>query len=683
MFKLIKEKNNCIDSCEKDEKYNYEYNNICYDECPTGTNQKNYICINDEYKMDEDKNMDKFRENIFDDEILEKILDNKEDLVQKGNNITYQITTSDNQKNNQNNNISTINLGDCENILKEKYKINESLPLLIFKIDYYPPDTLIPIVGYEVYHPINKSKLNLDFCENAIINLNVPASVDENNLFKYNPNSDFYNDNCNSYTTDNGTDILLNDRKKEFNNNNLSLCQNKCEYIGYNKDNKQSTCNCTIKNEMNYISDIVDDPNKLSTKFEIDEESSSFGSSGVKTIKCTKALFSKNGLISNISSYILFIFIFTFLLSILLFIKCGYHLLQNDIKAILDFKKKNDKLKNNSQITTSNTRKNKNIKKRNFNSINNIINFPPRKNQRKVVNLINNFSNIHFVQNKAHNKNNNNNINKSRALRNNNKNSMNLKKKNGKKINKNNNTNIRLLSKNNKKIGNVKLYFNDYELNSFKYSEAKLHDKRGCCGYYNSLIKRKQPLIFAFCPVKDYNLMVIKLCIFCLSFSIYYFVNFFFFDEKMIHKIYEKGGKYDILFFLPKISIAFAICYFLTVIIKLIFLSERNILQVKLQTSYSKANLIVPIVKRNITIKYVIFFILGLIILIFFWTLLSSFGAVYQNTQLIIFENTLISFGISFIYPFFFNIFPCFFRMCALNSKSECLYNFSKVLQIF
>ena len=134
---------------------------------------------------------------------------------------------------------------------------------------------------------------------------------------------------------------------------------------------------------------------------------------------------------------------------------------------------------------------------------------------------------------------------------------------------------------------------------------------------------------------------------------------------------------------MPKISIAFAISYFLTIVIKLIFLSEINILQVRLQTTYSQANAIVPTVKRNINIKYAIFFILGIIILIFFRMLLSSFGAVYQNTQIIVLENTLISFGISFIYPFFYNIFPCLFRICGLNSKSEYLYNFSKVLQIF
>ena len=73
------------------------------------------------------------------------------------------------------------------------------------------------------------------------------------------------------------------------------------------------------------------------------------------------------------------------------------------------------------------------------------------------------------------------------------------------------------------------------------------------------------------------------------------------------------------------------------------------------------------------------------IFLVFFWMLLSSFGAVYQNTQIFIFDNTLISFGISLVFPVFFNIFPCALRICSLNSKeknSEALYNFSKILQI-
>ena len=46
------------------------------------------------------------------------------------------MTTSDNQKNNSNKNISTIDLGDCEDKLKTVYGIDQSLPLIIFKIDY-------------------------------------------------------------------------------------------------------------------------------------------------------------------------------------------------------------------------------------------------------------------------------------------------------------------------------------------------------------------------------------------------------------------------------------------------------------------------------------------------------------------------------------------------------------------
>ena len=89
--------------------------------------------------------------------------------------------------------------------------------------------------------------------------------------------------------------------------------------------------------------------------------------------------------------------------------------------------------------------------------------------------------------------------------------------------------------------------------------------------------------------------------------------------------------------------------------------------------------------KRNLIIKYTIFFILGLIFLFLFWMFLSSFGAVYKNTQMFIFKNALISFAISLIYPFFIIIFPCIFRILSLNSKTkdnEGMYKLSKFLQI-
>ena len=234
-------------------------------------------------------------------------------------------------------------------------------------------------------------------------------------------------------------------------------------------------------------------------------------------------------------------------------------------------------------------------------------------------------------------------------------------------------------------IKEINISYKDFELNLLDYKNAIMYDKRTCCEYYISLLQRKNLILFPFCPIKDYNSRIIKLCIFSLSFSIYYAVNFFFFDDETLHKIYEVGGKYDVLYFLPKIAISFAISYVISSIIIYIFLSERNIFKVRTQIIISEAYNVSYSEKKCLVIKYTSFFISGLLFLGFFWLLLSSFGAVYQNTQIFIFKNALISFAISLCYPFFYNILPFIFRTCSLNSKeknSECLFKFSKFLQI-
>ena len=188
-------------------------------------------------------------------DVIDDIIKEDKDYTIFNDDIMYQITTSNNQKIIKNN-ISTVDIRDCEQILKEIYDIEESIPLIIFKRDYFNPETLIPLIGYEVYHPLNKSKLDLSYCNNSV-SLNIPVTINEDKIYQYDPNSDYYNDECSSYTSDNGTDILLFDRKKEYNENNLSLCEVNCDYQGYDKTYKQSTCDCNIKKNIEYISNIL------------------------------------------------------------------------------------------------------------------------------------------------------------------------------------------------------------------------------------------------------------------------------------------------------------------------------------------------------------------------------------------------------------------------------------------
>ena len=238
--------------------------------------------------------------------------------------------------------------------------------------------------------------------------------------------------------------------------------------------------------------------------------------------------------------------------------------------------------------------------------------------------------------------------------------------------------------KQDKKNKNLK-FTNLYEINTLKYKDVLTYDKRNCFEYYISLLRTKHPILFTFCPIKDYNSRIIKLCLFFLVFSINYAINFAFFNEDIIHKIFEEQGKYDVRFFLPKIGISFAITRISSILLNFIFLSERFILKIKQQPGLESANSKASSLERTLIIKYIIFYITSFLFLIFFWMLLSSFGAVYQNTQIFVFKNALISFSFSLVYPFIINIIPSIIRMISLNDNSGCneiFYNINKFLQI-
>ena len=562
----------------------------------------------------------------------------------KYNDILYQITTSDNQKNNEYNNVSTIILGECENILKKEYNISDNQSLIILKIDYYKQDNLVPIIRYDIFHPITKEKLNLTYCDNELINFNIPVKIDENNVFKYDPKNEYYTDDCQPYTTVNGTDILLNDRHDEFNNNNMSLCENYCTFKGYEEKTKKAQCECEMKYKQIVISELVNKSNLLSYNFTSKDESSN-----MITMKCTNILFTKEGIAKNIANYILLFVIFLFIISGILFYKCGYPLLENDIREIISLKeikdKKNIDIKETIDINGKDQTINKKLKnKKNKKSKKIKKNNKKKKNSKKSKNKI--------CQNELINSKNNSKSNSIMAFKYKNDKILGNKKYNINKSNGKQNWN------------NIKKY-NDNELNFLSYKEALKYDKRSFCNYYKSLIIIKHPIIFSFCPNKDYNTMIIKIDLFFLSFSIYYFINAFFFDESTIHQIYEDEGIYNFIYLVPYISYSFIISNTLYIIIKYFSLSERNIYEIKFEDNFIKANDKIPKVKKCLIIKYIIFYIASILFLSFLWYYLSSFGAVYQNTQIYLIKNTLISVGFSLVYPFIINFIPASFRICA------------------
>ena len=196
------------------------------------------------------------------DLILNKIIKNKEDIIIKNKNYVLQITSPENQINNIYNNISNIIISDeTKNKLKNCYEIKEDEQLIILKVDYFMDDLLIPIIEYEIY-TINDNlteKLDINICNDLKIDILYTANINIDEEFKYNPYDKYYNDIC--------YEITLYDKKKEYNDNKMALCEKDCKYNGYILDIKKVKCTCNIKIEMPLLSDIVINKEKLIYNF--------------------------------------------------------------------------------------------------------------------------------------------------------------------------------------------------------------------------------------------------------------------------------------------------------------------------------------------------------------------------------------------------------------------------------
>ena len=173
---------------------------------------------------------------------------------------------------------------------------------------------------------------------------------------------------------------------------------------------------------------------------------------------------------------------------------------------------------------------------------------------------------------------------------------------------------------------------------------------------------------------------------FFLSFVFHYTVSALFFDEKNMHQIYVDRGKYNFSYQIPYIIFSAIIStVLLRLMLQFLVLTDKDVLEVKQQETKIMANNMKEKKLKCMKIKFAIFFVLNFILLGLFWYYLTSFNAIYQNTQVYLIENTFISFGFSLVYPFIINIIPMMIRMSVIHSSNndqEYCYKVSQILQL-
>ena len=626
---LIDGKKECINSC-RDTKYSYEFRKKCYEKCPNESvpfsNQTGNYCRSDcpfekPFEMVELEicvskctimerynklcitNYNQNRTKEIQDMVLADIQDdiadtfnysfitNDASIILEEKDIFYEITSTNSTTNDPR--ISIIDLGECESILKEYYAIDEESPLYILKVDAYIEGKVGPKIEYEIYYPFNGINLNLldlTICEGIDIYIGFPVNISEENLDLYDANSNFYSDICYTYTNENGTDVTLDDRRNNYEKNNMSLCEENCNYAGYNKKTGSIKCSCSVKNSISSISHIKIDKKKLYKNLDIKSIVN------FKIMKCFNTFFSKEGIVKNIGFYCFIPTFLMFIISIIFLSKKEFKGLKTQINEIV-FAKRNikylepksvkdkksifhiflekkginlDLTENYKNMKGNNNKKplfkkfkeeeetNNEYKKKN---INKLILMEERLNKHDKINNIDDDIEIHKAKDSGYefSKNNDNvDINKEKNLL---KNKNLYKKSNMIKDNKNiigdfikdklensDFTKKSFLKKNKspipqfsdkqkQKIKNFLQYTNS-ELDDLGYKKALLYDHRTFWQYYLSLLKSNHLIIKIF-DKTDYNSRVIKLFLFFFNFVYCYSVNAFFFSDVTMHQIYE------------------------------------------------------------------------------------------------------------------------------------------------
>ena len=712
LFYLYNNKIKCVDSydkCPEDYPYLNKLNNECLTSC--GDLDSN-ICINThKVKLTFEEYLGEIR-NLIKNGTIYRILNESDtgNFFFEEDNITYHVSMTNNPFNNLS--ISKIDLSDCENLLKEIYDIDDNKELLLLKIDIYESDLLFPKIQYELYHPDTRELLNLTHCQNLTMDIEYEVEIDEDELYIYDPISDYYNDICNTTTSESGTDITLNDRKEEYLHKNLSICDGNCKLVGYNSQTKQVKCECDI------LTEIKKNLGELKNMKFADVFSGLQNALNFKIMICYKLFFSKIGFINNMGSYILLGIIFIFLGCFCFFILKDIDNIKGIIDDILAYKRVQnfEKEQNKEKFITETKERNKDKnKKKDVKIFKKMLNTNKNDNNNKSQNLssdnmikVKNNKLDKIDKNEEENKKDYREIRIKRRKENKNldiiqaslltlmrpgKSPRNKKNKDDSDINKKNKNvrnvqfkkptiyELKKVDKSHKKYKLLKL--NDYELNTLSYEFALKIDERSFFEYYWSSLKRNQLFFFSFFPNVDYNSRSIKLFFFFHSFSFAYTINAVFFNDSTMHKIYEDKGQYYFVHRLPQKIITSIITAVIDLIIRTLSLSERNIISIKRESGIDRAIILSNKVYKILKIKFSLFFILSFVLLLFFWYYLGCFCAVYKNTQLYLFKDTCLSYLLSLLYPFGIYFVITVFRICSLKGKEKnkaCFYKITKLI---
>ena len=693
---LQKEKKRCLKSCETEPILKYSKDKICVEACPEGISyniKKECVSVTDEcVKSDLEWNL-----------ILMDINDtNINDLIK--NDYCHLYSYTSNQINNYTNKLneyniyiyknrrcldkffgSSINFPDlsgCFNDLREYYKIDNNIDLIVMIMNIYNNESYIR-VEYKVFDSSTCEELDLSNCTEKNIfteidmleyfsNEEIERSKDmyiNKKINVYDREHPFFTDICYQYSYDDDKDMILEDRVNMYYQDISNICEKKCKPEA-DFDRKIIKCGCELKEKF-LLEDNKDNKKKWGY---------GVGAISIEVLKCTGKAFLWDYFKENIGSYSALVLIVAEIPAVLYFIFVG---LRHVRIFLIPFMGSNPPRKNTINSNSSKSEQSKS----NSNSISNNKSKEEEKSENE--NNSNNINNEKNDENKSDRissipSNNSNPLKKlvtAKTLVNNVQISKDFNDKN---------SDDSLIRKDisefrpkfiKKEYDIYKDIIDIEDLNDVELYDAINFDKRNFCQYYYQELKNTQPIIYSFFYYTPLTPRFFKILHFIFNTTLCFVLNAFFYSKFYIS---DKCFDFENSFYWYFKSIYDRIIYtcLCTIMISLILrvatsYKKKMIMWIKREKDPEVFNKEITHMMKRMKIIYIIYSSIQGGFMFFFWIYLSCFCIAYKNNEMEWFVTSWICFGLIQIWYFFSTFFITCLRYLGIKCGMESCYNVS------
>ena len=228
--------------------------------------------------------------------------------------------------------------------------------------------------------------------------------------------------------------------------------------------------------------------------------------------------------------------------------------------------------------------------------------------------------------------------------------------------------------------------FNEKEMNELDYEEAIIYDKRHYCQIFWFTLKEKQVLVNAFFAKDPLKPLSIKLLVIIFSFSCYFVINGFLYNEEYVSiKLKSEGNKSFLEYIsdsIERILYTSIVGGVISFIIGILFNTDKKINNVinKNKNQLFLKGQIAKIYRCN-TIRIICFIIIQFILMVLFIIYIFCFCFVYQNNKLDWFESSLIIITIMQSFSVLTTFLFSFFKFLSIKFQWELCFKINSYLE--